>query len=61
MFTDPEVVRYVGGLQTADEVEADMPTNIKRLSDAFVHCLQRESRQHPSIPRFRWPLRSRLR
>ena len=36
MFTDPEVARYVGGLQTAEEVEADMPTIIKRCGGGCI-------------------------
>ncbi len=30
LFTDPEVGRYTGGTYTAEEIEADMPTVVKR-------------------------------
>lgn len=36
MFTDPEVARYVGGPQTAEEIEAELPTNIKRCGGGCI-------------------------
>ncbi len=36
MFTDPQVVRYAGGLQTAEEVEADMPTTTRRCGGGCI-------------------------
>jgi ribosomal-protein-alanine N-acetyltransferase len=36
LFTDPEVVRYTGGLQTTEEVESDMATVIKRCGGGSI-------------------------
>ena len=36
MFTDPEVVRYVGGLLSADKIRSEMPNYVKRCGGGCV-------------------------
>ena len=36
MFTNPEVVRYVGGTLTIEEIRAEMPNYIKRCGGGCI-------------------------
>ncbi len=36
MFTDPEVVRYVGGMQTVDKIRVEMPLYVKRCGGGCI-------------------------
>ena len=36
MFTDPDVVRYVGGLETPEQIEAGMPTWTRRCGGGCI-------------------------
>ena len=36
MFTDPDVIRYVGDLMTEDDIRANIPDEIKRGADGWI-------------------------